>query len=479
MPIRARSLSFGLIALLLLSVLPPQAGAQAPTDPTAPPPASSAAASPTTAAPLTPAARASAVTTSLQAMQEGWDLLLDRFFDPLDPIELARAGDEAMLAALGDADLGPTETPLAVAGDRAAVWAGLAGRYQTLANAYPAIDPKTLAHAAVAGMSQVADDTHTHFLSPRQYQEHVAWTRGEVKYGGIGARLRGPVLTIVEVFAGSPAASAGLHAGDQILEVDDASTQDLRVDQAVLLVRGPEGTPVTLTVRRAGSGRTDRVTLTRSEIQMPFVESRVIGDLGYVRLRGFPEPSIIDAVERAILSQQSQGVKGIIFDLRGNSGGRLDVGTRLLSRFIPSGPIYQEVDRRGRQAIRNVRAGSPILTVPLAVLIDEGTASMGEIFAVNIQEHQVGRVFGMPTMGSVAASQVLPLSDGSALQLSVMQIFSGQGARLNRIGVQPDEAIELRLEDLQGGRDGQLERATSYLRETAQQRNVASPRTGP
>jgi carboxyl-terminal processing protease len=474
MPHHARSLSFALIVLLLSTALAPAAGAQAPPDPSSPPTTA-----PAAAAPLTPAARASAITTSLLAMQEGWDLLLDRFFDPLDPIELARAGDAAMLAALREAELEPTEPPLVVSGDRAAVWTALAGRYQTLANTYTTIDPKSLAHAAVGGMAEVADDTHTHFLTPRQYQEHVAWTRGEVKYGGIGARLRGPVLTIVEVFAGSPADTGGLRAGDQILAVDDATTQDLRVDQAVLLVRGPEGSPVTLTVRRAGSGREDRVTLTRSEIQMPFVESRLLGDLGYIRLRGFPEPSVIDLVERAILAQQSQGVKGIVFDLRGNSGGRLDVGSRLLSRFVPAGAIYQEVDRRGRQAIRNVRGGSPILTVPLAVLVDEGTASMGEIFAVNVQEHHVGRLFGMPTMGSVAASQVLPLSDGSALQLSVMQIYSGLGAPLNRIGVQPDEAIELRLEDLQSGRDGQLDRAVSYLREIAQQRNVASPRTGP
>src|SRR5207248_6116073 len=334
------------------------------------------------------------------------------------------------------------------------------------------IDPKSLAHAAVAAMAEIADDTHTHFMTPRQYQEHVAWTRGEVKYGGIGARLRGPVLTIVEGFAGSPADSAGLRAGDQILQVDDTTTQDLRVDQAVLLVRGEEGTPVTLTVQHAGSGRTDRVTLTRSEIQMPFVESRVIGDLGYVRLRGFPEPSIIDAVERAILSQQSQGVKGIVFDLRGNSGGRLDVGSRLLSRFVPAGAIYQEVDRRGRQAIRNVRGAAPILTVPLAVLVDEGTASMGEIFAVNVQEHGVGRLFGTTTMGSVAASQVLPLADGSALQLAVMQIYSGLGQRLNREGVHPDQEVELRLDDLQTGRDPQVEAAAAYLRA------AAAPATG-
>jgi C-terminal processing protease CtpA/Prc len=92
---------------------------------------------------------------------------------------------------------------------------------------------------------------------------------------------------------------------------------------------------------------------------------------------------------------------------------------------------------------------------------------MGEIFAANVQEHQVGRLFGMTTMGSVAASQVLPLSDGSALQLAVMQIYSGQGQRLNREGVHPDQEIELRLEDLQMGRDPQMEAATAYLRTAA------------
>src|SRR5207248_10773970 len=165
-------------------------------------------------------------------------------------------------------------------------------------------------------------------------------------------------------------------------------------DEAVLLVRGDEGTPITLRVQRAGSAAVQFVTLTRAEIQVPFVESRTLGDLGYVRLRGFPEPTVIDQVEQAIQALQAQGVRGLIFDLRGNAGGRLDVGSRLLSRFVPSGPIYQEVDRRGRQATRNVRAGTPILAVPLAVLIDDGTASMGEIFAINVQEHGVGRLFG-------------------------------------------------------------------------------------
>ncbi|HEY7065963.1 MAG TPA: S41 family peptidase [Chloroflexota bacterium] len=420
------------------------------------------------AGPSAPENRPAAIRREAAVIREAWDLLLDRFVDPLDATALARAAEDAMRDFLAEQGVTAPPDALAASDERGQAWAALAERYRAAAEQGDDVDPALLAHAAIAAMAGVADDTHTHFMSPRQYREHQAWTRGEVKYAGIGARLRGPTLTIVEVFEGSPAARAGLRAGDRILQVGDTSTDDMRVEEAVLLVRGEEGSPVTLQVQRAGSGRTEAVTLTRAEIQVSFVESRMVGDMAYVRLRGFPEPSVIDQVEQAIGSLQAQGARGLIFDLRGNAGGRLDVGARLLSRFVASGPIYQEVDRRGRQATRNVRNGSPILTVPLAVLIDDGTASMGEIFAVNIQEHAVGRLFGTTTMGSVAASQVLPLADGSALQLAVMQIYSGQGQHLNREGVQPDQDVELRLDDLQSGRDPQVEAAAAYLRGLAE-----------
>ncbi|MBX5493120.1 MAG: S41 family peptidase [Chloroflexi bacterium] len=462
-----------ILALGTASLGAPAAPAAAQAPPT-PGPATAASEAPTTA--LAPA-RAAAVASATMVMQEAWDLLLDRFMEPLDPATLATAADAAMRELLAENAETLNEAPLAPGAERLAAWTALAQRFQALTAQYPAAEPTALAHAAITGMALAADDTHTNFMTPRQYQEHLAWIRGEVKYGGIGARLRGPVLTIVEVFANSPAADAGLRPGDRILAVEGTPTDDMRIDQAVQLVRGPAGTSVTLRVQRAGSERVDTLQLTRAEIQMPFVESQRLDDIGYVRLRGFPEPSVVDSVERAISELQEQGVRGLILDLRGNSGGRLDVGTRLLSRFIPSGPIYQEVDRRGSQRVRQVRAGTPILTVPLAVLIDEGTASMGEIFAVNIQEHGVGRLIGHTTMGSVAASQVLPLADGSALQLSVMQIYSGQGAPLNRVGVQPDEAVELRLEDLQSGRDPQLDRALAYLHGAAAQPTVTDTTT--
>jgi carboxyl-terminal processing protease len=113
--------------------------------------------------------------------------------------------------------------------------------------------------------------------------------------------------------------------------------------------------------------------------------------------------------------------------------------------------------------VRNVHGAHPILTVPLAVLVDEGTASMGEIFAAAIQEHHLGRVIGSTTAGAVAASRIIALSDGSALQVSLEQVYTGAGAPLDRVGVHPDEEIALDLDALRQGHDTQLEQATRDL----------------
>jgi len=225
---------------------------------------------------------------------------------------------------------------------------------------------------------------------------------------------------------------------------------------------------VTLRVQRAGSGRQEDLTLTRAQVSAPMVSQRRLpGNIGYVQLRGFPDSSVVSDVEQAIRQQQRDGVRGIVLDLRGNGGGRLAVGERLLADFVPDGPIYQSVDRDGHRDVQDVRNAHPILTVPLVVLVDGGTASMGEIFAAAIQEHHVGRLIGDTTAGAVAASRFIPLSDGSALQISVEQVYSGGGALLDKVGVHPDDEVPLDLDQLRQGHDTQLERAISYLQTAA------------
>jgi carboxyl-terminal processing protease len=430
-------------------------------------PAAAQVATPTPAAAPSRGADSSSTTeSSVPPLAEAYLLLLERYALPLDAAQLIDAGQAGMVAVLKAAGV-DVEAAAAGAYGTSTVeqFAVLQSQFQALAARYgDRVTPRQLAYAAIRGMADSVGDAHTNFLTPDEYQEQQRWERGDVRYGGIGARMRGPQATVVEVFPDTPAERAGLQPGDTIVAVDGQSATDLKLDEVIRLVRGTEGTPVVLRVQRAAGGRVEDLTLVRAQVAAPFVSARRLpGNLGYVQLRGFPEASVIAQVEQAILQQQREGARGIVLDLRGNSGGRLGVGERLLSRFVPDGPIYQIVDRSGQRDVQSVRGARPILTVPLAVLVDSGTASMGEVFAAAIEEHHVGRVIGTTTAGAVAASRFIPLSDGSALQISLEQVYSGAGAPLDRVGVQPDEEVDLDLDALRQGRDSQLERATSYL----------------
>jgi carboxyl-terminal processing protease len=417
-------------------------------------------------APVRGSADQAAIAAALTPMEETYTLLLERYAVPLDPDQVASAAQAGMTAALQDAGVGSPAAGLGTLGDGPSEqWVAVRQRFQALAAQYAdRLSPQALAYAAIEGMTGSVDDAHTHFVTPSEFRDEQQWEQGDVRYGGIGARMEGTEPTIVEVFPNSPAAQAGLGPGDTILAVDGQPTASLKLDDVVNHIRGPEGTPVSLQVQRAGSAQADVVTLVRAQVDAPFVQSRrVAGDLGYVELRGFPEPSVVPQVEQAILQLQGEGVRGIVLDLRGNGGGRLDVGSRLLGDFVPAGPIYQSVDRDGHQDVGVVQNAHPILTVPLAVLVDDGTASMGEVFAAAIQEHRVGEVIGTTTAGAVAASVFLPLSDGSALQLSIERVYSGAGALLDKVGVHPDREVARDLGALRAGHDTRLEQAIDDL----------------
>ncbi|HZS02267.1 MAG TPA: S41 family peptidase [Chloroflexota bacterium] len=412
-------------------------------------------------------AGAAATADDVAPLAEAYLLLVEHYAVPLDPTQLVAAGEAAMTAALGaaGADL-PTTDPTAYGTSTVEQFAALQDQLQaSVARAGPTIPAQTLAHAAIQGMADSLNDPHTTFYTPAEYQEELRWERGDARYAGIGVRLHGPDATVQEVFPGSPAERAGLQPGDTLVAVNGQLTQGLKLADVVKLVRGDEGTPLVLGVLRAGSDRVEPITLTRAQVAAPVVTTRRLdGNVGYVQLRGFPEASVVGQAVQAIQQQQQAGVQGIILDLRGNGGGRIVVGEDLLARFVPNGPIYQTVDRDGKRDIHDVRNARPLLTAPLVVLVDEGTASMAEIFAAAVQERGVGRIIGETTAGAVAASRIIPLSDGSALQFSIEQVFSGTGAQLDRVGVHPDDEVALDLDALRQGRDTQLERAVSYLR---------------
>lgn len=424
--------------------------------------------------------------TELHTVEQAFNLLMDQYVHPLDSAALLQAGWSRLATAAADAHA-PAPAPLpALAGVRAAdldaVRAALT-EYLTQnqnqnqqAAGPPGFSP---AYAVVRGMVGFVNEGHTYFLEPKQYQEYQEWMRGQRKYVGIGVGLntRGVQPTIAEVYEDTPAARAGLRPGDVIDAINGRPLAGIPAAEVTGLMRGPVDTSVQLTVERAGEAAPLTFALQRAEISLAFVNQKVIGDdIGYVVLRGFPEPSVDDAIENDIASFQQQGVRGLVLDLRGNSGGRIDVGTRLLSHFVPAGTgLFEQIDRAGHERTDHSRDGARF-GLPLVVLVDGATASMGEIFAAAVQEQGVGTVVGSTTAGSVAGSQVFGLGDGSGLQVTVFEIKSAEGHQLNGVGVVPDETVDADPAGLGSGSDPALSRAVEILRSTTPA--AAVPGTG-
>jgi len=436
------------------------------------PSTTAAAASATAAAPTgsvfagAPGATAEDAPTQARAFADAYNLLLDHYVHPLDTAQLSQAAWDNLAKEADGKAPAPGPAP-AFSGDRAADLQTM----RTALNAYlaqPGSGPDGFiaAHALIRGMVRYVDEGHTYFLDQQQYQDYQAWSRGDNTYVGIGVSVtsKDSQPRIVEVYDGTPAQQAGLQPGDLLVSIEGQSVADMSLDEMTGLVRGPAGTRVQIVVRRGDDPTDLPFTVQRAEIHLQFVSDKIVqDDIGYVLLRGFPEPSVIDSIEQDIASLKSEGAHALVLDLRGNSGGRIDVGTRLLGRFLPDGsPVYQEVDRGGQNSTHATHGASQY-DLPLVVLVDGGTASMGEIFASAIQEHGTAMILGSTTAGSVAAAQVFGLPDGSGLQVTVFEILSADGTPLNKVGVKPDEVISDDPAAVASGDDPVLSRAVEIL----------------
>jgi carboxyl-terminal processing protease len=236
---------------------------------------------------------------------------------------------------------------------------------------------------------------------------------------------------------------------------------------------------VRLTLRRPGVAASWDVDVARASVKLPIIESSSMGEIAYLHLQGFPTTDLPDEMRQSLVDFERAGARALVLDLRGNAGGRLDVGTAIAGFFLPQDtPVYQQTTRRGQTATR-VTTGERIWNRPMVVLVDEVTASMGEILAAALQEEKAATVIGSSTAGSVAGSIVVPLMDGSALQVTTLRITSGRGTPLNTVGVQPDVVIEPTTADAQAGRDTVLDAGLNLLRSRLADDSKARAANGP
>jgi carboxyl-terminal processing protease len=340
------------------------------------------------------------------------------------------------------------------------------------------ISDEQLVDGAVRGMVEYGlEDPYSGYLPPEQYGEALEDLSGE--FSGIGAEvgmenLADPddlesctvvtqtcAMVIVAPLEGSPAEEAGLRPGDQILEIDGVSTIGESVSSLVYVVRGEAGTDVTLTIRR-GEQEMD-VTVTRAVIDLQEVRSELLaGGVGYVRLTTFTARAT-DMVGDAITSLLDQGATRFVLDLRGNPGGYIDAARGIGSHFIPANELLFTVESGGD--VQEWRAVDGLLQssdVPVAVLIDGGSASASEIVAAALQEHGRATLVGEPTFGKNTVQIWNELPNGGGLRLTTDRWFTPEHNSVAPDGVQPDVRVAA-PEDPTSDEDPQLDRALELL----------------
>ena len=275
--------------------------------------------------------------------------------------------------------------------------------------------------------------------------------------------LQGPPL-IVEVFPSSPAAVAGTRAGDRIIAVNDRSVTSLALSDIAELIRGPQGSEVLLQLVRTAARGPITVHAVRRPVSMPVAEGALLAPrIGHIRVRSFGDTTP-DRVGAILTEWRPVGLQGLLLDLRGNPGGSIQAVTRVAGYFMAPRPIGIALDRAGQRQdiVAEPRPLQPS-KLPLVVLIDGDSGSGSEILAASLREYQLAVVVGQKSAGSGNLATSIPLSDGSAIQVTSRRLLTPKGAPLDRVGVDPDESVPLSVQDLEAGRDPQLDRALALI----------------
>ena len=414
----------------------------------------------------TPTAGMESIALGSEMLGRSLSLLNITYAEPVEMPKLMAAGQRGAWKALAQSGLPPpgeveypalnaglTETPQQFQ----ARYQGIAGRYSSKT------EPLFLAREMIRQAADSLDDCHTAYLSPKQLQDQLQRLSGTTRFGGVGVILRklpnSDGFTVVEVFENGPAAKAGMRQGDLITRVDGLLLAGKGIEEVVNLVRGVEGSRVTLVIVR-GADVESEMAISRASVSAPVLRSQILpGNVGYLRFYSFPEP-LTGQVDAALREFEKASVHRLIVDLRDNSGGQLDVVTKVTSRFVPKGPLFQSINRAGERVVYQADGSYWKPPHSLTVLVNNGTGSGGEIFASAVQEHGIARLIGVASSGCVSTGQLFPLPDGSALEIATNRVVSGiRGTELNRIGVKPDETIQIVPEDLANSRDRQLDRA--------------------
>ncbi|MCI4399014.1 MAG: S41 family peptidase [Campylobacteraceae bacterium] len=283
-------------------------------------------------------------------------------------------------------------------------------------------------------------DAHSGYLDEKQYKDLKVETEGEFGGLGITVGMKNGALTVIAPIEGTPAYKAGVQAGDIILKINDQSTINMTIDEAVNLMRGKPKTKIDLTIVRKTEAKPFKISIIRDIINIQSVYGKKLeGDIAYIRVTSF-DKKVVEAVKKEL--EKIKNPKGIVLDLRNNPGGLLDQAVGLVDMFVEKGII---VSQKGRVADENVvydaSGKAAYKNLPMAVLINGGSASASEIVSGSLQDNKRAVIVGEKSFGKGSVQVVLPIDKTDAIRLTIARYYLPSGRTIQAVGVTPDVAV--------------------------------------
>ena len=329
------------------------------------------------------------------------------------------------------------------------------------------VDQAEIMDSAINGVLQSLDP-YSAYMSPELFKEMQTDTKGE--FGGLGIEIgmEAGVVKVISPIDGTPAAKAGIKAGDYIVKIGEDQVQGKSLLEAVKLMRGPVGTSIDLTVRRKNVKKSLEFKIVRKIIEVQSVSSKIIGsekNIGYIRLKSFNENSDKQFL-KSVKNFEKSKIKGYVLDLRNNPGGLLTQAINITDFFLDDGEI---VSTKGRKISETrkffARKGDEIKGKPIVVLINNGSASASEIFAGALKDHKRAIILGENSYGKGSVQSIIPLKNGGGMRLTISKYYLPSGQSISEVGVTPDILVEEEGEDFQinSDKDNQLDYAINLL----------------
>lgn len=323
-------------------------------------------------------------------------------------------------------------------------------------------------YGAIKGLVASLGDPYSVYFPPTDSKDFQDTIKGSFDGIGMEVGMKDKVLTVIAPLKNTPAEKAGIKAGDKILKIDATTTNDMSVDKAVDLIRGPKGTTVKLTIFREGEDQPREIAVMRDTIDIPTLDQELRPDGVYViTLYNFSANSAM-LMEGALQKFTESGSKDLVIDLRGNPGGYLDSAVFISSFFLPEGDVIVSEDFGTSKAQNIYRSkGYQLLDlkhIKVAILVDKGSASASEIVSGALSEHGVAPLIGEQTYGKGSVQKVLDVTDTTTLKLTVAKWLTPNGVSISEKGLTPTIPVTLTAKNTAGGHDPVMERALQYLK---------------